>query len=129
MKEKIQKQLSVGFFLVVEYLEWLAHVVPVLKNDGKVRVCVDFRDLNEASPKDDFSLPHIDMVVDNAVGHSMLSFMNGFSRYSQILMALEDMEETSFITEWGTYCYKVMSFGLKNVGATIKEQRPPFSMI
>ena len=48
----------------------------------------------------------------------MLSFMDGFSRYNQIKMASEDMEKTSFITPWGTYCYKVMPFGLKNVGAT-----------
>ena len=48
----------------------------------------------------------------------MLSFMDGFSGYSQILMASEDMEKTSFITEWGTYCYRVMPFGLKNAGAT-----------
>ncbi|RVW59143.1 Transposon Ty3-I Gag-Pol polyprotein [Vitis vinifera] len=98
--------------------EWLANVVPVPKKDGKVRVCVDFRDLNKASPKDDFPLPHIDMLVDSTAGHSMLSFMDGFSGYSQILMAPEDMEKTSFITEWGTYCYRVMPFGLKNAGAT-----------
>ncbi|RVW20478.1 hypothetical protein CK203_109914 [Vitis vinifera] len=61
VKEEIQKQLSVGFLSVVEYPEWLANVVPVPKKDGKVRVCVDFRDLNKASPKDDFPLPHIDM--------------------------------------------------------------------
>ena len=103
---------------MVEYPEWLANVVPVPKKDGKVRVCVDFRDLNKASPKDDFPLPHIDMLVDSTAGHSMLSFMDGFSGYSQILMAPEDMEKTSFITEWGTYCYRVMPFGLKNVGAT-----------
>ena len=58
------------------------------------------------------------MLVDSTAGHSMLSFMDGFSRYNQILMALEDMEKTSFITEWGTYCYWVMPFGLKNAGAT-----------
>ncbi|RVW66485.1 Retrovirus-related Pol polyprotein from transposon 17.6 [Vitis vinifera] len=75
-------------------------------------------DLNKASPKDDFPLPHIDMLVDSTAGHSMLSFMDGFSGYSQILMAPEDMEKTSFITEWGTYCYRVMPFGLKNAGAT-----------
>ncbi|RVW66506.1 Retrovirus-related Pol polyprotein from transposon 17.6 [Vitis vinifera] len=51
-------------------------------------------------------------------GHSMLSFMDGFSGYNQILMAPEDMEKTAFITEWGTYCYRVMPFGLKNAGAT-----------
>ena len=59
MKKEIQKQLSVGFLSVVEYPEWLANVVPVPKKDGKVRVYVDFRDLNKASPKDDFSLPRI----------------------------------------------------------------------
>ena len=99
MKEEIQKQLSVGFLSVVEYLEWLANVVHVPKKDGNVIFCVDFRDLNKASPKDDFPLPHINMLVDSTVGHSMFSFMDKFSRYSQILMALEDMKKTSFITE------------------------------
>ena len=61
------------------------------------------------------------MIVDNTTRHSMLSFMDGFSGYNQILMALEDMEKTSFITEWGTYCYRVMPFGLKNVGATYQK--------
>ena len=89
VKEEIQKQLRVGFLSVVEYPEWLANVVPIPKKDGKVRVCVDFRDLNKASPKDDFPLPHIDMLVDSTAGHPMLSFMDGFSRYNQILMAPE----------------------------------------
>ena len=84
---------------MVEYPEWLANVVPVPKKDDKVRVCVDFRDLNKVSPKDDFPLPHIDMLVDSTTGHLMLSFMDGFSGYNQILMALEDMVKTSFITE------------------------------
>ena len=99
MKEEIQKQLSVGFILVVEYPEWLANVVPVPKKDGKVRVCVDFRDLNKASHKDDFPLPHIDLLVDSTASHSMVSFMDGFSGYNQILMAQEDMEKTTFIIE------------------------------
>ena len=102
VKEEIQKQLSVGFLSMVEYPKWLTNVVPVPKKDGKVRVCVDFRDLNKASLKDDFPLPHIDMLVGSTAGHSMLSFMDGFSGYNQIMMALEDMEKTSFITKWGT---------------------------
>ena len=118
VKEEIQKQLSVGFLSVVEYPQWLANVVPVPKKDVKVRVCVDFRDLNKANPKDDFHLPHINMLVDSTAGHPMLSFMDGFSGYNQILMALEDMEKNYFITEWGTYYYRVMPFGLKNAGAT-----------
>jgi len=79
---------------------------------------VDYRDLNRASPKDDFPLPHIDTLVDNTATSSLYSFMDGFSGYNQIKMAHEDMEKTTFITLWGTFCYKVMSFGLKNAGAT-----------
>ena len=63
-------------------------------------------------------MPHIDVLVDNIVGHALLSFMDRFSRYNQIKMASEDMEKATFITPWGTYCYKVMPFGLKNTGAT-----------
>ena len=96
----------------------MANAVPVPKKDGKVRVCVDFRDLNKASPKDDFPLPYIDMLVNSTAGHLMLSFMDGFSGYNQILMAQKGMEKTSFITEWGTYSYRVMPFGLKNSRAT-----------
>jgi len=81
-------------------------------------MCVDYQDLNRASPKDDFSLPHIDILVDNTTKFSLFSFMNGFSGYNQIKMTPEDIEKTTFITPWDTFCYKVMSFGLKNVGAT-----------
>ena len=99
MKEEIQKQLSVGFISVVQYPEWLANVVPVPKKDVKVRVCADFRNLNKASPKDDFPLPHIDILVDSTARHAMLSFMDGLFGYNQIMMAPEDREKTSFITE------------------------------
>ena len=73
--------------------------------NGKVKVCVDFSDLNKASPKDDFPFPYIDMLAENNAGHSMLSFMDGFSGYNQIMVAPKDMEKTSFFTEWGNYYY------------------------
>src|ERR1051325_7755838 len=72
------------------------------------RITVDYRDLNKASPKDDFPVPHIDMLVDNTAKFNVFSFMDGFSGYNQIRMAPEDMEKTSFITPWGTFCYNVM---------------------
>ena len=81
-------------------------------------MCIDYRDHNKASSKDDFQLPHIDVLVDNTAGHKMLSFMDDFLGYNQIRMAEEDMEKTSFITPLGVFCYKVMPFGLKNAGAT-----------
>ena len=92
--------------------------MPVPKKDGKVHMCVDFRDLNKACPKDDSLLPHIDVIVDSAASNVMYSFMDGFSGYNQIMMAVMDKIKTAFITEWVTYCYKVMPFGLKNAGAT-----------
>ena len=80
-----------GFLRVVNYPKWLTNAVPVSKKDGKVRMCVDFRDLNKANLKDDFLLPYNDFGL---------------------------LQQTSFITLWGTYCYNVMPFGLKNAGAT-----------
>ena len=79
---------------------------------------MDYWDLNRASPKDNFPLPHINILVDNTANFVLFSFMDGFCGYNQIKMASEDMEKTTFVTLWGTFCYKVMSFGLKNVGAT-----------
>ena len=81
-------------------------------------MCVDYRDLNRASPKDNFPLPHIDILVDNMTNFALFSFMDGFSSYNQIKMAPEDMEKMTFVTMCGTFCYKVMSFGLKNAGAS-----------
>jgi hypothetical protein len=98
IKEEVQKQLDAGFLAVTNYPPWVANIVPVLKKDGKVRMCVDYRDLNRASPKDDFPLPHIDVLVDNTAQYSVFSFMDGFSGYNQIKMAPEDMEKTTFIT-------------------------------
>ncbi|KAG5528960.1 hypothetical protein RHGRI_029577 [Rhododendron griersonianum] len=121
IKEEVTKQINAGFLIVTEYPQWIANIVPVLKKDGKIRVCVDFRDLNKASPKDDFPLRHIDVLVDNTAVAALLSFMDDFSGYNQILMAPEDREKTTFVTEWGTYCYRVMPFGLKNAGSTYQQ--------
>jgi hypothetical protein len=76
----------------------VANIVPILKKDGKVCMYVDYRDLNKASPKDDFPLPHIDMLVDNTAKFKVFSFMDRFFGYNQIKMAPEDMEKTTFIT-------------------------------
>ncbi|KAL5555088.1 hypothetical protein UlMin_037324 [Ulmus minor] len=96
----------------------IANVVLVKKANGNWRVCVDFTDLNRACPKDSFPLPRIDQLVDATAGHELLSFMDAYSGYNQIRMHEEDQEHTTFLTNQGLYCYKVMSFGLKNAGAT-----------
>ena len=80
------------------YPKWIVNIVPVPKKDGKVKMCVDYRDLNKASPKDNFPLAHIDVLVDNTAKSHRFSFMDGYSGYNQILMVEEDKEKTSFIT-------------------------------
>ena len=81
-------------------------------------MCVDFTDLNKACPKDNFPLPRIDQLVDSTAGHKLLTFMDAFSGYNQIVLDESDQEKTSFITSKGLFCYKVMPFRLKNAGAT-----------
>ena len=85
---------------------------------GKWRLCIDFTDINRACLKDSFPLPQIDLIVDATVGHELLSFVDSFFGYNQISFNPSDQEKTSFVTGKGTYCYRVMPFGLKNAGAT-----------
>ena len=118
INEKVGKLLQAGAIREVEYPEWLANVVLVKKANGKWRLCIDFTDINKACPKDSFALPRIDLIVDATAGHELLSFMDAFSGYNHISMDPDDQEKTSFVIAQGTYCYRVMSFGLKNAGAT-----------
>ena len=118
INEEVGKLLQAGAIREVEYPEWLANVVLVKKENGKWRLCIDFTDINKACPKDSFPLPKIDLIVDATAGHELLSFMDAFSGYNQISMDPSDQEKTSFVTVQGTYCYRVMPFGLKNAGAT-----------
>ena len=90
----------------------------VKEKNGKIRYCVDFRNFNKACPKDEFSLPIMDLLIDSAVGNAMFSFMNGFSEYNQIRMTPKDAEKTAFRTLIGNFYYTVMPFRLKNAGAT-----------
>ncbi|PKA55351.1 RNA-directed DNA polymerase like [Apostasia shenzhenica] len=83
-------------------------------------MCVDFTDLNKACLKDFYPLPKIERLVDSSAGYTMMSFLNAFSGYHQIRMVEQDEKHTSFITDHGTFYYRVMSFGLKNAGATYK---------
>ena len=93
IKAEVMKQFNTGFLAVTSYPQWVANVVLVPKKDDKVRMRVDYRDLNRESPKDDFLLPHIDILVDNTAQYKVFSFMDGFSGYNQIKMAPEDMEK------------------------------------
>ena len=98
MTEEIKKLLEANFIREVFYPNWLPNVVMVKKSNGKWRMCGDFTDLNKACPKDNFPLPMIDQLVNSTTGHKLLSFMDAFSRYNQILMDEYDQEKKPFVT-------------------------------
>ena len=101
INEEVGKLLQARAIREVEYHEWLANVVLVKKANGKWRLCIDFTDLNKACLKDSFPLPRIDLIVDAAASHELLSFMDAFSGYNQISMDPGDQENTSFVTAQG----------------------------
>lgn len=78
IREEVKRQFDAGFLAVAKYPQWVANIVPVPKKDGKVRMCMDYRDLNKASPKDDFPLPHIDTLVDNTARFAFSPSWMGF---------------------------------------------------
>jgi hypothetical protein len=98
VKKEVEKMLETGFIRPCRYAEWISSVVPVQKKDGLWRVCVDFRDLNRATPKDEYPMPVAEMLINTAAGHKILSF--------RVPGAV------------GLFEYVVMTFGLKNAGAT-----------
>jgi len=116
IKAEVQRLLDAKVIREVKYPTWLANTVPVKKKNGKWRMCIDFTDLNKTCPKDDFPLPRIDKIVDDAANIQLMSLLDCFSGYHHIWMRKEDEEKTSFITPFGTYCYVRMPEGLKNAG-------------
>ena len=97
IKEEINRLLDAGFIRSCRYAEWISNIVPVEKKDsGKIRVCIDFRDLNKATPKDEYPMPIADMLINEASEHRVISFVDGIVGYNQNFMAEEDTSKTAF---------------------------------
>ena len=105
--------LEVDVMELVEESEWISPMVVQDKKQLGIRICIDLRKLNDACLHDPFPTPFTDEVLENVGGHKVYSFTDGFSGYHQIKIAQEDRHKTTFATEWGSYQYTVMSFGLK----------------
>jgi hypothetical protein len=120
VKKEIEKMLEAGFIRPCRYAEWISSTVPVQKKDGRWRVCVDFRNLNRATPKDEYPMPVAETLINVAAGNKILSFIDGNADYIQIFMAPEGIHKTAFRVPGvvGWFEYVVMTFGLKNAGTT-----------
>jgi hypothetical protein len=121
IKDKIHRLLETNFIRLHIYTEWVSNIVLVEKKDsGKLRVCIDFRNLNRATPKDESHMSVADILINNALGSIVITFLDGNVGYNQFFMAKKYASKAAFICpgfiglfEWG-----VMTFSLKNVDAT-----------
>ena len=82
--------------------EWVSNIVHVNKKQGTICVCMDFHDLNKAYPKENFSTPFIDQILEKCAGSEVFYFMDIFLGYNQIKIKPEDQHKTTFICPWGT---------------------------
>ncbi|XP_019052970.1 PREDICTED: uncharacterized protein LOC109114559 [Nelumbo nucifera] len=115
---EVGKLLTADFMREVEYQSWIANPVRMKKANGKWHMYIDYIDPNRACLKDSFPLPRINRLIDATLRFELLSFTDAYSGYNQIQMDPTDQEKTAFMTEPGLYCYKVIPFGLKNIGVT-----------
>jgi hypothetical protein len=95
-------------------------LVIVPKKNGKWRVCVDYRALDNSTQKDHFPLPFIDQVLDNLARKTFFYFLDGFSGYNEIKISPWDQDKTTFSITWGKFSYKVLPFGLCNAPTTFQ---------
>jgi hypothetical protein len=120
IKLEVEKLVKVGFIYPVTLTEWVSNPVPIDKKGGSIRVCVDYRDIKKACPKDNFPTPFVDQIVDDCANSEIFSLMDGFSSYNQINITPEYQHKTAFICPWGTFSYRKLPFGLKNAGTTFQ---------
>ena len=100
IEKEVKKLLEAKIIVPLRYSSWVANLVPVRKKNGEIRLCVDFRNLNRSSLKDNYPLPKIEQILQKVVGAQRISMVDGFSGYNQISMHPNDKEKTIFTTPW-----------------------------
>ena len=120
IKKEIKKIFNAKIIVTLRFSKWVANLVSVRKKNGEIRICIDFKNLNKVSLKDNYPFPKMEHIFQKVVRSERISTMDGFSGYNQIKVFPEDQEKTSFTTPWGTFMYDKIPFGLMNVGATFQ---------
>jgi hypothetical protein len=82
VKKEVERLIEANFIRPCIYAEWISNIVPIYKKNEKMRVCIDFRDLNRATPMDGYPMHVADLLVDVAAGHKVISFMDGNAGYN-----------------------------------------------
>ena len=120
IEKELQKMFKAGIIAPIRFSDWISNLVPTRKKTGEIRLCVDLRNLNQVSLKDNYPLPKMDHILQRVVGASRISLLDGFSGFNQILVHPDDQDKTTFTTPWGTFKYVKIPFGLKNAGPTFQ---------
>ena len=120
IKSELNKLLKSKIIFPIRHSRWVSNLVPFRKKNGDIRICIDFQNLNKHWQKDNFPLPPMEQILQAVAGSKLMSFLDGFSGYNQVLVHPDDQLNTTFITKWVTYAYQNMPFGLINVGATFQ---------
>jgi hypothetical protein len=118
IEKEVEKLLDEKIIVPLRCYEWVVNLVHVRKNNNKIRLCVDFRNLNRFSLKDNYPLPKMDHVLEKVVGANIFFVIDGFLGYNHIDVHEDDRENTAFTTPWGTFMYDKLDFVLMNAGAT-----------
>jgi hypothetical protein len=104
---EVNKLLEAGFIRPVDYPIWLANLILVEKPDESWCMCIDYTSLNKVCPKDEYHMPRICQIVDSTASCELLSFLDIYSGYHQISLAVDDEEKTAFITSFEIF-YKLL---------------------
>ena len=121
IEDQIKEYLAKGWIQPSQYA-YSSAVLFVQKKDGSLRMCVDYRALNNVTEKDRYPLPRIDDLIDKLHGAKVFSSLDLQSGYHQIRIADEDVPKTAFTTHKGLFEYKVMPFGLCNAPSAFQRQ-------
>ena len=98
IEKEIHKLLKVKIIIPIRYSKWIANIVVVRKKNGEIRLCVDFRNLNKCSKKNNYPLPKMEHLLQKVLGDRVMSFLDGFSGYNQLVVHPDDQEKTTFTT-------------------------------
>jgi hypothetical protein len=120
MCQDLKKLLDAKIIFQVRHSAWVANLVLVRKISREIHLCVDFRNLNRASEKDNYLVPPMEQLLHTMSSYGVFPLLDDFSGYNQVLVSKEDRLKTTFRTKWGTFAYKRMPFGLINARETFQ---------